>query len=253
MIQNIAGASARNPKVRQNIQVTELNNGLYRIDVNIEVPSEAETTNATMSLWVNPREGYSVTCVEETINGEKHFNGKYRYVERNGAWVLVGLETNDYNRKTGKIEARTILEVNEESLKVNQPIEDDIFTVKSLGIRKGARVVDEIKGEEYVFDDIPMHLKVAVAEAQKDLESLPDALMVPTKMPDISQPKKTSNAILKSNKIDAPVGKNVTSALDTPQMTMILPIVLVVICVSGAMITIVFRRWKKKRGNNVKS
>ena len=51
-------------------------------------------------------------------------------------------------------------EVTPDSIKVNEPIDPGTFTISSLGIAKGALVRNTLTGEQFLYEDVPLRLKI---------------------------------------------------------------------------------------------
>ena len=109
------------------------------------------------------------------VDGRVVREGNYDYAEKGGAWVLVSAEVKNH-RDPATAPAVVSLKIDVASLKVNQPVDPRVFTVDAMGIRKGTHVTNKITNETSLYDDIPIHLKVALQEAQRSLQELPPDL-----------------------------------------------------------------------------
>lgn len=101
-------------------------------------------------------------------------SGRFDYANAGGAWVLTHGEVVDYG-PDGVVDVELFYEAAPESIRVNEPIDPQVFTWEALDVRKGAQVVDLQTGEEYLYDDIPLHLKVALAMAREKEEEAAEA------------------------------------------------------------------------------
>ncbi|MFA6135280.1 MAG: hypothetical protein WC869_14810 [Phycisphaerae bacterium] len=128
-----------------------------------------------VSITIDPTRGFTISSITDTMNGQVEFEGHYEYYEAGGAWILVGAKTIEPESTSGDA-SKITMTVDKESLTVNEPIAKEVFSVKALGIRKGSRVVNEDTGEEYVYNDIPLSVKIMVCEAQENLLRLPENL-----------------------------------------------------------------------------
>lgn len=153
-------------------EVKETGSGVYSIHVySLEKNSDNQYRHEAR-LQIDANRGYAVTDFEIFLYNQPEFKGEYQYTESDGTWVLTSFKAMYYNK--GAIERTVTLESDIKSLKINQPIDPKTFTVEALNIAKGSLVIDKTDGKRYLYNDVPMHLKVALHEAQRDLEKLPE-------------------------------------------------------------------------------
>jgi hypothetical protein len=91
-----------------------------------------------------------------------------------GAWVLTGGSLYFVNA-SGKEDIRYTLVVDRSSLKVNDVIDPVILSVDGLEIEKGSLVSDNRNGSRYLHNDIPLELKIELANDQAKLESIAES------------------------------------------------------------------------------
>ena len=127
-------------------------------------------------MTVDSNKGCTVQRIRTFNENQLSSESEFEYAEIDGAWVMVGATTTSYNPGSGKVERRVSLQVDQDSLKVNQLIDQKMFTVDSLGIRKGSLISDQLTGQEYLYEDVPLHLKHAVQEAMGEMYDMPEDL-----------------------------------------------------------------------------
>ena len=130
---------------------------------------------------VDTNQGYTISNEKHMIMDDAGWHveeeGDYRYAEYGSAWVLVAGERKRYDKKTWEPLEFVTMTVEQESLMVNEPIDPSVFSMDALKMRKGTYVVDTIVGRKYVYNDIPIDLKVALVAAKRDQYVLPEELL----------------------------------------------------------------------------
>ena len=90
---------------------------------------------------------YSHTDAEGKILEEKTFE----YDLFNGVYLPVQKIDLSFDYSTGNLKQQnTITFFNE---KVNEPISEDVFTYKNLGLQENDRLIDKMEGKEYKYED----------------------------------------------------------------------------------------------------
>lgn len=149
---------------------------------------DAPSGHTTLAL--DPDRGFCVTRYASTVSGKPEIDFQFEYTAIDGIWVMTK-EVRKYYRGGGSEPSEvSTLTIDANSLKLNSAIEPEVFTLEALKIPKGTFIYDRIKNAEYLYNDIPLHLKVAVSQAQRELEKLPDSLFherPPTGVPSLEK------------------------------------------------------------------
>jgi len=91
---------------------------------------------------------------------------QFDYIHVGGAWVLAHADM-AYFALDGFPTVQATYVVDPNSVRINEPIDPQVFTFEALGVRRGALVHDYKTGEEYLYDDVPLEVKVALAQARE--------------------------------------------------------------------------------------
>jgi len=187
----VEGALASSRTLAQDLQA------LLRLGATVSPPQDlgkgrflirAGYTNSRLKLTrsveyvLNASKGYTLESIRDsftTPNGTFPFvYADFEYNSVGGIWVLSKGRRRIYNPDTHDFEHEMSLEVVSESLRINEGVDPSVFSVDSLGIAKGALVTDQITGEQYLYNDLPIDLKIAQVMAERDLyDAAGDALM----------------------------------------------------------------------------
>ena len=168
----------------KSFEVKDLGNGRHAIYQNfIGTKNETKFSGKTR-LVINATKGYTIENFTRNAENQIIYDAKYEYAEIGKVWVLVSADFKRYDwmGDVNKVNRAISLSVDVNSLKINEPVDPNVFTVQSLNIQKGTLVRDSISDKRYLFNDIPIHLKAALAETQnyiiyqsiEDLEGVTD-------------------------------------------------------------------------------
>ncbi|MEW6198332.1 MAG: hypothetical protein AB1601_06665 [Planctomycetota bacterium] len=156
------------PDAPRLLEAVPLDGGQYRV----RTISENGTESGEIVADLN--KGGNILSYVLHQGGRIVSSGRFDYANAGGAWVLAHGEVVDYG-PDGVVDVELFYEAAPESIRVNEPIDPQVFTWEALDVRKGAQVVDLETGEEYLYDDIPLHLKVALAIAREKEEEAAEA------------------------------------------------------------------------------
>lgn len=193
--------------------VEDLSSGRYAVNHAWVGTSSGREVSGKTHLVIDATKGYTVESVRREAGGQRIYEGKFKYAEAGNVWVLVGADYKDYDWRgeVNKVRSAVSLSIDVNSLKVNEPVDPNIFTVKSLGIQKGSLVRDSVAGKRYVYNDVPIRLKAALVEAQtlidesaEFLEDIPvDTDTLVAEAPDSPPVPSQAEPALQDEKIDA--------------------------------------------------
>ena len=88
--------------------------------------------------------------------GRAIYDGKFRYALAGKAWVLISAVFRSYDwmgEKPDTVTNAVWLDVDEDTLKANEPIAPEVFAIESLGIHEDALVTDAVADQSYRYDD----------------------------------------------------------------------------------------------------
>jgi hypothetical protein len=134
-------------------------------------------------IVVDPQKGFSVQSFTSSVSGRTEVDFRYSYTAVDGIWVLTGVANKYYSSDSSKPVRTIIFSLGPQSLQVNQPIDAKVFSIEALRLPKGTHVNDRIENQEYLYNDIPLHLKAGLVEAKKELLQLPKDLDAPLSVP----------------------------------------------------------------------
>jgi hypothetical protein len=160
----------------RSIEVTPLGDGQYRIRSTVTAPHEGNPTHCSiLDVVVDLDQGGNVLSQLYQTDGQIVETGQFEYMNVNGAWVVAHAEVARQIGPDGVPLVNAVYDVRPESIRINEPIDPVVFSFEGLGVRRGAHVQDHKTGEEYLYDDIPLHLKVALAAAREKDKELAEA------------------------------------------------------------------------------
>jgi hypothetical protein len=153
------------PSDHRSIEATPLQGGQYRIHVEVPAPR-----SPTLDMVIDLDQGGSVLSFTRSKDGQTDATGQFRYMSVGGAWIVAHGENWSIlpNGETQQL----VYDVNPESVQVNEPIDPQVFTFEGLNVRRGAHVFDHKTHEEYLYDDVPLYVKDALALAREREEEL---------------------------------------------------------------------------------
>ena len=230
--------------------VEDLGQGRYAVLQNfIGTKGETQVPGKTR-LIINATQGYTVESVTREAGGQLIYDAEYKYTKLGNTWVLVGAEFKRYSwmEEVHTVESTVSLSVDVNSLKVNEPVDPNIFTVESLDIQKGSLVRDSVAGKRYLYNDIPIRLKAALAEAQnligEPLDDQEDPLVEDTLPTEAAGPPplvSRTEPVPQDDKIDA--SPTIPSLIGTSSMWTLLVGIVVGAAVAATMV--LFHREQK--------
>ena len=155
----------------RSLEVTPLGEGQYRIRTAIPAPR----LSCASELIVDLDQGGNVLSYIGWLDGQIVATGKFDYMNTGGAWVLAHAEVAWPIGPDGVPQVHSVYDVHPESVRINQPIDPQVFTFEGLAVRRGAYVWDNKTREEYLYDDVPLDVKAALALAREMEEELAQA------------------------------------------------------------------------------
>lgn len=156
----------------RSIETTSLGDGKYRIRTAVEgKPTLACASEAIIDL----DKGANVLSYVGQIDGQIVRTGQFDYMQAGGAWVVLHAEVAELVGADSAPMVKVVYDVHPESVRINEPIDPQVFTFEALAVRRGALVFDSDTGEEYLYDDVPLHVKVALAMEREREEELAEA------------------------------------------------------------------------------
>jgi hypothetical protein len=148
-------------------------NGVYTVTQTILYPGQSGTVHGETVLTIDSTKGYGVTSFVGKANGKINNENRYSYQNVGGSWVMTFAELRD---TSGSQPSSISLVVDPQSLHVNEPIDAGMLAPQALALRKGTLVQDHTQGRMFVYEDVPLEIKAAVAYAQKDLDNIPEGI-----------------------------------------------------------------------------
>lgn len=161
---------------KRSVEVTSLENGEYLIRTAGFVTREGKPAlSCTSEVVVDLDKGGNVVSYIGQVDGRIVESRRYSYMNVGGAWVVSHAEIGAMFSPDGTPTVNGVYDVHAESVRINEPIDPQVFGFESLGVRRGALVFDAETREEYLYDDVPLHLKVALAMEREREEELAEA------------------------------------------------------------------------------
>lgn len=163
------------------VEVERVGETQYRLRfVFVEPPTPTGSSVHTRDVFVDLDKGGSVLSYVDRTDARVVSTGEFDYISVEDTWVLSHAVVTRTPGPDGPPGFATVYDIAPESLRVNEPIEPRIFTFEGLEVRKGALVFDHKTREEFLYDDIPLHLKVALAMAREAEEEAAEAAALAT-------------------------------------------------------------------------
>jgi hypothetical protein len=160
----------------QLVEVIPFGEGQYQIRATIvESVAPNAARHHVAELVVDLDQGGNVISYAGHTDDRIYESARFQYTKAGGAWILVRGEISEFG-PDGILDSSSVYEVAPESVRVNEPIDKHAFTFEALAVRKGAHVTDHKTGEQYLYDDMPLHIKAALARARAEQEGLADAV-----------------------------------------------------------------------------
>lgn len=158
----------------KSFEVEDLGGGRYAVYENFNGTTKEKEFAGRTRIVVNASQGYTIESYTRKAEDSIIYDAEYKYAKKGNAWVIVGgyFKRYDWMGQENKVKSTVSLTVDADTLKVNEPIDPKVFTFESLNILKGSLVRDSIEDKEYLFNDVPIHLKVSLAKAQDYIENL---------------------------------------------------------------------------------
>lgn len=159
----------------RSLEVTLLEGGQYRIRSTVTVQRTGGPPQCyTHDMVVDLEKGGNVLSYVRQTDGETVETGQFDYMNADGAWVVAHAEIAS-RVAPGVPAANGVYDVQAESVRINEPIDPQLFTFEGLAVRSGALVFDAETREEYLYDDVPLDVKVALAMEREREENLVEA------------------------------------------------------------------------------
>jgi len=138
------------------IQVEECDVGdvkKYRI---VLISLAKDSTGATMHIFNNlvcsSEAGFNVVSFTITDSNDKMIENKtWDYGLFNGVYLPLQTTKVRFDYQTGNLTYQSTISFIGQ--KVNNPINDEVFTYKSLGLKGGDKFIDKIENKEYTYQD----------------------------------------------------------------------------------------------------
>jgi len=93
--------------------------------------------------------GFNVVSSSFTVNNILIENQEWDYELINGVYLPVKITKNSFDRKNGDLNKKSTSTFTEQ--KVNHPINEEVFTYKSLGLQEGEIIEDKIDNKVYIY------------------------------------------------------------------------------------------------------
>ncbi len=155
----------------RSLAVTGLGSSLYQIHLTISGQNGATETFETI---VDLDKGANPVSRVKRRDGRITEAAEFEYMKVGSAWLVRDAKYTEF-ALDGAVDKCAVYHVAPDSVRVNEQIDTQVFQFEGLGVRKGARVVDAKTREEYLYDDMPLHLKAALAAAKEREEVLAEA------------------------------------------------------------------------------
>lgn len=123
----------------------------YRIIlISLAKDSDGVTVNLFYKLVCSSEVGFNVVSYSRSDANDRILEEKtFKYDLFNGVYLPIQMIDLDFDYSTGNLKKqRTVTFFNE---KVNEPISEEVFTYKNLGLKDGDVFVDKIEEKEYVY------------------------------------------------------------------------------------------------------
>jgi len=168
-------AQSASPDLVQSLEVAALGEEQLRVRSTVVSSHDRnQRTTSVLEVVVDLGKSGNIVSYVRRENARVVETGECQYVGAGGAWVLAHAEIVQY-AADGIVDFRTVYDVTPASIRVNEPIDPFIFTWEALDVRKGAHVVDHKTGDDYWYDDAPLHVKLALALAREKEEEAAEA------------------------------------------------------------------------------
>ncbi len=125
----------------------------YRITlITLEEDSDGATVHLFDKLVCSSEVGFNVVSYSYAVASGKILREKtFEYDFFDGVYLPVQKNEVNFDYQTGNLKTqRSVTFFNE---KVNEPISEDVFTYKNLGLENGDEFIDKITGKEYKYED----------------------------------------------------------------------------------------------------
>jgi hypothetical protein len=155
--------------------LTDLGGGQYHIRLRIDTSgAEGRGISQTRDVVVDLERGGNIVSYAAQTDGDLVETGQFDYVNVGGAWVVAHAEIVGGIGADGVPTVRAVYDVQPKSIRINQPIDAHVFSFAGLDVRRGALVRDYTTDEQYLYDDVPIHIKIALA-AEREREEEAEA------------------------------------------------------------------------------
>jgi hypothetical protein len=178
----------------QSQEVTHLEPGQYllRTAVNVALPGEQPYTS-TLQAVVDLDKGGNVMSYVVNDGGQVRSTGQFEYMNVDGTWVVAHAEVAEMIGPDGVPMTNAVYEIRPEGVQINAPIDPRIFTFEGLEVRRGALVVNQKTGENYLYDeDMTIEQKAALWVAREREKRAEAGTRAPqdSSPPPVQQPSK---------------------------------------------------------------
>ena len=159
----------------RSMELTPLGAGQYRIRAVVTSQRDSHPAHThVLDVVADVDQGGNVLSYVRQTDGQIVESARFEYMNAGGAWVVAHAEISG-QVAPGLPPVCGVYDVHPESVRVNEPIDPQVFTFEGLAVRRGALVFDAETREEYLYDDVPLHLKVALAMEREREEELAEA------------------------------------------------------------------------------
>jgi hypothetical protein len=175
----------------RSVTLMELGGGLYHAQLTIDtLGAEGHGALHTRDIVVDLERGGNIVSYAARTDGKVVDTGQFDYMNVGGAWVVTHAEYEGGIGPDGVPMMRAVYDVQPESVQVNQPIDPRIFSFGGLDVRRGALVRDYKADEQYLYDDVPIDVKVALAaEREREEEAAASAKQQDAQGPEQAAPQ----------------------------------------------------------------
>jgi hypothetical protein len=182
----------------RSVTLMELGGGQYHVRLTIDtLEAEGRASSYTRDVVVDLERGGNIVSYAAQTDGNLVEKGQFDFMNVGGAWVVAHAEVDGGIGPDGVPMVKAVYEVQPESIQINRTVDPQVFSLASLDVRRGALVHDSNTDEPYLYDDVPLEIKIALAlEREREEEAAASAEQQDAQegaaeqpMPQVARPK----------------------------------------------------------------
>ena len=142
----------------KSIDVVSLSDGRCAVRQTFVGTDQSGEVTGSTRIIIDTNKGYTVESFTREAGGRTVYDANFRYRMADKAWVLVSAVFKSYDwmgKKPDAVTNAVWLDVDDDSLKVNEAIASCVFTVESLRVHDDALVRDAVEDKRYRYGDRP--------------------------------------------------------------------------------------------------